>query len=198
MSSIKAVTANTTATGFDKNNKDKVFIGRAIRAPKVLCIDGVSGENLGVMPTFDALRIATEKGLDLVQIQPPSNGKPPTCKIMDYGKFRYDESKKQKASDKRRRETEIKIKEIKIRPVTDSNDLETKARKAIEFIDDGCKVQVTVFHLNWREMGFKDVTYNALNSFLGMIPNIVSGQVTTEGKNVSVIVERATTSKKTG
>jgi len=171
---------------------DKNFVGRAIRASKVLCIDGSSGQNLGVMSTTEAIKMASEKGLDLVQIQPPSNGRPPTCKIMDYGKYRYDESKKQKASEKKRRESEIKIKEIKIRPVTDTNDLEIKAKKAIEFIDDGCKVKVTVFHINKREMMFKDVTLNALNTFLSMIPNTVVGQVVTEGKNVSVIIEKMT------
>lgn len=171
---------------------DKTFIGKSIRANKVLCIDGPSGQNLGVIPTSEALKIANDKGLDLVQIQPPSNGKPPTCKIMDYGKYRYDESKKQKASEKKRRESEIKIKEIKIRPVTDLNDLEIKAKKAIEFINDGCKVKVTIFHINKREMMFRDVTLNALNTFLSMIPNTVAGQTLTEGKNVSVIVEKVT------
>ena len=182
--------ANTNA-----KQADKFFIGRAIRAPKILCIDGVTGENLGIMQTNDALKLAADKSLDLVQIQPPANGKPPTCKIMDYGKFRYDESKKQKASEKRRRETEVKLKEIKIRPVTDPNDLDTKARKATEFINEGCRVKITVFHLNWREMSFKDVTQRALQSFLSMIPNTVAGQITTEGKNVSVIVEKSTTKR---
>ena len=117
-----------------------------------------AGDMLGVMPPKDALSIAGDKGLDLVEIAPKAN--PPTCKIMDYGKWKFKLSKKEKIS--RKNQVKIIIKEIQLRPRTDVHDLEIKMRKAREFLLDGCKVKI---HLRYsgREMAHKELGLKMLD-----------------------------------
>lgn len=159
------------------NNPQKDFINHAIRAPRVLCIDH-EGVNLGVISISDALRIASENELDLVQVSPPVNGRPPTCKIMDFGKHKYEESKKAKAAAKKQRESEIETKEIKFRPTTDINDLKTKARKAIEVLEGGDQVRVTLT-FKGRQLSHKEVGEHTLQEFLDLIPNAEVGEPST-------------------
>lgn len=113
-------------------------VNREIRAPKVRVI-GHSGEQVGVLSLYEALAMAEEQGLDLVEIVPGSN--PPVCKIMNFGKFRYDQSKREKENKKASHQ--IKVKEIKLKPNIDVHDLETKTRHAREFLAGGNKVKVT-------------------------------------------------------
>ena len=109
------------------------------------------GEQLGVMATRDALDRAREKGLDLVEVAP--NADPPVCKIMDYGKFKYQQQKK--LQEAKKKQTVIKIKEVKFRPKTDEHDYQTKLKKIVKFLDDGDRCKVTIF-FRGREIVHKD------------------------------------------
>ncbi len=113
-------------------------VNREIRAPKVRVISQ-TGEQVGVISIHEALAMAEEAGLDLVEIVPGSV--PPVCKIINYGKFRYDQTKREKESKKSRHV--IKVKEVKIKPNIDPHDLEIKLRHAREFISKGNKVKIT-------------------------------------------------------
>ena len=101
---------------------------------------GEDGEQLGIMATRDALSIAVEKLLDLVEIAPTA--KPPVCKLMDYGKYKYEQAKRDK--DARKKQKSMEIKEVKLRPNIENHDFETKARNAQRFLLDGDKVKVTI------------------------------------------------------
>lgn len=121
-------------------------INRQIRAPKVRVI-GPDGSQIGVLPTRDALVKAEEANLDLVEIAP--NAQPPVCKIIDYGKFRYDQTKREKESKKS--QVQVKVKEIKLKPNIDEHDFLTKLKQARQFIEKGNKVKVTCM-FRGREM----------------------------------------------
>ena len=101
---------------------------------------GPEGEQLGVMSTYDAIRSAEEAGLDLVEVSPNSN--PPVCRIMDYGRFKYREQKKE--AEARKKRTEVVTKEIRIRYQTDIGDIETKLKRARDFIAEGNKVKFSM------------------------------------------------------
>lgn len=113
-------------------------VNREIRAPKVRVISH-TGEQVGVLTIYEALAMAEENGLDLVEIVPGST--PPVCKIMNFGKFRYDQSKREKENKKASHQ--IKVKEVKLKPNIDVHDLETKTRHAREFLTGGNKVKIT-------------------------------------------------------
>lgn len=117
----------------------QVRTNRRIRVPQVRLI-GLDGAQLGVVPTHEALRIAQDQGLDLVEVNPKSE--PPVCKVMDYGKFKFDEKKK--ASEARRNRIVVEVKEITVRPKTDEHDLDTKVRHIKRFLEEGNKAKVTV------------------------------------------------------
>ena len=106
-----------------------------------------SGEQLGIMSSQEALRMAEEQGLDLVKISP--NAVPPVCKLMDYGKFRYQEQKK--AQEAKAKQKVVQIKEVKFRPATDENDFQTKLRSLKRFLEDGDKAKITL-RFRGREM----------------------------------------------
>jgi translation initiation factor IF-3 len=117
----------------------QIRINQRIRVPEIRVI-GEAGEMLGILPTHEALRRAQERGLDLVEVNPKAD--PPVCKILDFGKYKYDEKKK--AREQKRKQSVVEIKEIKLRPKTDDHDLAFKARAAIRFIEAGHKVKFTV------------------------------------------------------
>jgi translation initiation factor IF-3 len=98
------------------------------------------GRQIGIIPTREALEMARERGLDLVEVAP--NASPPVCRLMDYGKFRYEQSRKER--DSRRNQHVIKLKEVRIEPKIGDHDLETKGRQAAKFLDAGDKVKLTV------------------------------------------------------
>ncbi|MBI4702925.1 MAG: translation initiation factor IF-3 [Deltaproteobacteria bacterium] len=114
-------------------------INHRIRVPEVRVIDA-NGEMLGILKTPDALRIAREQAMDLVEINPKAV--PPVCKILDFGKFKYDEKKK--AREAKRKQSTVEVKEIKLRPKTDDHDLDFKMRAARRFLESGNKVKFTV------------------------------------------------------
>lgn len=122
-----------------------------IRIPKIRLIDA-EGENKGVVDTRAALQMAYDAELDLVEIVPTS--KPPVCRIMDYGKFRFDESKKAAAAKKKQKQ--MQVKEIKFRPGTDAGDYSIKLRKLTDFLDGGDKTKVTV-RFRGREMAHREL-----------------------------------------
>ena len=131
--------------------EDTHRINTNIRVPEVRVIDD-EGKQLGVMATSHALSLAEDKGLDLVEVAP--NSKPPVCKFMDYGKFKYREQKKETEAKKKRVETSLK--ELRIRYRTDSSDLETKLKKAREFLGEGDKVKFSM-RFRGREVMYMDL-----------------------------------------
>ena len=131
-------------------------INEAIRAPKIRCIDP-NGEQLGVIDTNDAIRKAEDFGLDLVEVQP--NADPPVCKILNYGKFKYEAQKR--ANEARKKQKIIEIKEIKLRPNIDEHDYQVKMRNVQKFLNAGDKVKVTL-RFRGREMAHQEIGANVL------------------------------------
>ncbi|WP_374032675.1 translation initiation factor IF-3 [Bdellovibrio bacteriovorus] len=126
-------------------------VNREIRAQQIRVIDD-EGNMLGVMTVPEALRIAEDRGLDLLEIAPTAT--PPTCKIMDYGKWKYENKKKATAA--RKKQTVVTIKEIQMRPRTDQHDFETKMNHARRFLLDGDKVKVSLRFMG-REMAHQEL-----------------------------------------
>ncbi|HRE19056.1 MAG TPA: translation initiation factor IF-3 [Rhodocyclaceae bacterium] len=125
-------------------------LNNEIAVPEVRLIDA-DGEQAGVVNTRAALQMAEEAGLDLVEIAPTAE--PPVCRIMDYGKFKYQESKK--AHEAKLKQKQVQVKEIKLRPGTDENDYQIKLRNMIKFLDEGDKVKVTL-RFRGREMAHQE------------------------------------------
>jgi translation initiation factor IF-3 len=117
------------------------------------------GEMMGVMETPDAQRLARDQGLDLVEVNPKAF--PPVCKIMDFGKFKYDEKKRQ--AEARKRQAQVELKEIKLRPKTDDHDLDFKLKHVMRFLEDGNKVKITCRfrgrEITHPEMAMKQLQY---------------------------------------
>jgi translation initiation factor IF-3 len=128
---------------------------REIRAREVQLIDA-EGQNRGVVQLLDALALAEEAGVDLVEIVP--NATPPVCKILDYGKFRFLEQKK--AAEARKKQKIVEIKEIKLRPGIDDHDYDVKMRAMRRFFEEGDKVKVTL-RFRGREMAHQDIGYRS-------------------------------------
>ncbi len=136
--------------------EDEHKINNRIDAREVRLI-GADGANVGVVPTRQAMIMAEEAGLDLVEISP--DAQPPVAKILDYGKFRFQEQKK--AAEARKKQRVIEIKEIKLRPMIDDHDYEVKMKAARRFFDEGDKVKVTL-RFRGREMDHQDLGYKLL------------------------------------
>ena len=126
-------------------------INDEIRVPKVLLIDQ-EGEKQGIMPTSAALEAAEEAGLDLVEVSP--NSDPPVCKILDYGKYKFQEQKKK--NEARKRQKIVEIKEIKLRPNIDTHDYDVKTKAMTRFFEEGDKVKVTL-RFRGREMAHPEL-----------------------------------------
>ncbi|MCA0920994.1 translation initiation factor IF-3 [Pseudooceanicola nanhaiensis] len=122
-----------------------------IRAPEIRLI-GAEGENVGVVPPARALAMAEEAGLDLVEISP--NAVPPVCKIMDFGKFKYEQQKRE--SEARKKQKTIEVKEVKFRPGTDVHDYQVKMRNVLKFLEGGDKVKITL-RFRGREMAHQNL-----------------------------------------
>ncbi|NDA46434.1 MAG: translation initiation factor IF-3 [Alphaproteobacteria bacterium] len=136
--------------------KDGHRINRDIRVREVQLIDH-EGQNRGTTDILEALNLAEEAGLDLVEIVPNAN--PPVCKILDYGKFRFLEQKK--AAEARKRQKVVEVKEIKLRPGIDDHDYETKMKAVRRFFEEGDKVKVTL-RFRGREMAHQDLGFRLL------------------------------------
>lgn len=146
---------------------------------------GKDGANLGVVSIREALDRAGQEFLDLVEIVPNAN--PPVCRIMDFGKFKYEQSKK--AQEAKKKQIQIQIKEIKLRPKTDTHDLEVKKRHIREFIEDGNKVKVTI-RFRGREMMHKDIGIEILKKLVQDLSNVAvaEGSMGMEGPTVHIML----------
>ena len=146
---------------------------------------GAQGEQLGIMSAEEALKVAAEHDLDLVKIAPGSN--PPVCKVMDYGKFKYETQKKKQEAKKR--QTVVQIKEIKVRPKTDDHDFETKVRHIKRFLEDGDRVKVTVF-FRGREIVHKDRGIEILERIVKDLEDVgkVEQEPRAEGRTLQMLV----------
>ena len=126
-------------------------LNQSIKTPEVRLI-GVEGENLGIVKIEDALVIAKEADLDLVEVTP--NVKPPVCKVMNYGKFRFENNKKAQQAKKKQKQQQVK--EIKLRPGTEENDYQTKLKNIKRFLNDGDKAKITI-RFRGRELAHKEI-----------------------------------------
>ena len=144
----------------------ELFINEQIRDKEIRLI-GESGEQLGIMSSREALKLAEEAGLDLVKIAPTA--KPPVCKIVDYGKYRYELARKEK--DAKRKQKVIEVKEIRMSPNIDTNDLNTKVGAARKFLEKGNRVKVTL-RFRGREMAHMSTSKQILDDFAQMLSDI--------------------------
>lgn len=146
---------------------------------------GADGEQLGIMSSREAMRLAQEAELDLVKIAPTA--KPPVCKIVDYGKFRYEQIRKEKEARKKQRIVELK--EIRLSPNIDTNDLNTKIGAARKFITKGNKVKVTL-RFRGREMAHMQNSKHILDDFAGEISDVavVEKAPKLEGRSISMVL----------
>lgn len=162
------------------------MINGQIRDKEVRVI-GTDGEQLGVMSAREAQKLADEAELDLIKIAPKA--KPPVCKIMDYGKFRYEQQKREKEAKKKQHVVETK--EIRLSPNVELNDLKTKANNARKFITKGDKVKVTL-RFRGREMAHISSSAHVLDDFAKMLEDIaqVSKAAKLEGRNMTMFLEK--------
>ena len=146
----------------------ELFINEQIRDKEVRVV-GEGGEQLGIMSSRDAQKLADEAGLDLVKIAPTA--KPPVCKIVDYGKFKYEQTRKEKEA--RKKQKVIEIKEIRLSPNIDTNDLNTKMNAARKFLSKGDKVKITL-RFRGREMAHMNSSKHILDDFAEALSDIAS------------------------
>ena len=146
---------------------------------------GDQGEQLGIMSAEEALKIAIERDMDLVKIAPGSN--PPVCKVMDYGKFRFEQTKREKEAKKNQRV--IEIKEIRMSPGIDTNDFNTKLKNAQKFLNDGDRVKVSV-RFRGREMAHTEIGTALLKDFAEKCSDIANLDKAPklEGRNMSIFL----------
>lgn len=167
-------------TAISKEN----LINEEIRDKEVRVID-TDGTMLGVMPTEKALELATEKKLDLVNISP--NAKPPVCKILDYGKYRYELQKKEKEARKKQKTTQVK--EIRLSTFIEEHDVQVKANTASKFLKDGDKVKVSL-RFRGRERDYKDKGMAVMQSFAEIVSEvgIVEKKPVFEGRSLTMVL----------
>ncbi len=163
---------------------DKYRVNGDVRAPEVRLIDE-NGVMLGVMSSHDAYLKAQDRGLDLIEIAP--NAKPPTCKIMDYGKWKYENKKKQVAAKKK--QTVITIKEIQVRPRTEQHDLDTKLKHARRFLLDGDKVKINLRFMG-REMAHQELGFELLAKLMKDLEDVSAVETAPkkEGRQLFVLL----------
>ncbi|HCY77302.1 MAG TPA: translation initiation factor IF-3 [Ignavibacteriales bacterium] len=165
-----------------------------IRTTKVRVID-VDGTQLGVYTVRDAIRLAEERGQDLVEIAPQAD--PPVCKIIDFGKYKYEQQKRDKIQKKN--QVVSILKEIRMHPSTDVHDFEFKAKHAINFLEEGNKVKVSVM-FKGREMAYTDKGEELLKKFIEKVEDVskVESPIKLEGRNMNMIlVPQSKKTKKT-
>jgi len=161
-----------------------VRINREIRAKEVRVIDP-EGKQLGILPLAEALRTSAHYELDLVEVSPKSD--PPVCRIMDYGKFKYQQSKK--AHDAKKKQAVIHVKEVKLRPKTEEHDLQFKLRHIERFLKEGNKTKVTIV-FRGRELAHPDLGRNMLNRITEETKTIgrIEQPPKFEGRNFTMVI----------
>jgi len=168
----------------NRDSRDGPRINSQIRVPRVRLVD-VDGEMIGVVTIQEALTLADQAGLDLVEVAAQAD--PPVCKILDYGKFRYEEQKKK--AEARKNQKIVEIKEIKIRPNIDDHDYEVKLRNARRFLEEGDKVKVTL-RFRGREMAHQALNSSVIERMRGDLEDIarVEQFPRTEGRQTMMVL----------
>lgn len=176
----------TTINNNRSNNrsKDDLFINEQIRDREVRVISA-TGEQLGIMSAMEARKLAQEAELDLVKISP--NARPPVCKIIDYGKYKYEKTRKEK--DARKKQHTVEIKEIRMSPNIDSNDLNTKINAARKFLSKGDRVKVTL-RFRGREMAHMQSSAHILTDIAEALKDIavVDKKPKVEGRSLTMFL----------
>jgi translation initiation factor IF-3 len=162
----------------------ELFINEQIRAKEVRVI-GVQGDQLGVMPIQDARKIAEDEGVDLVMIAPTA--KPPVCRVVDYGKFKYEQLRKEKEA--RKKQKTVEIKEIRLSPNIDTNDLNTKVNAARKFLEKGNRVKITL-RFRGREMAHMGASVHILTDFAQALSDVavIEKQPKVEGRSMTMFL----------
>ncbi|WP_035889288.1 translation initiation factor IF-3 [Legionella norrlandica] len=167
-----------------KRENDRARINEQITVPEVRLID-VDGNQAGIVSTREALRAAEESGLDLVEISPTA--KPPVCRIMDYGKFLFELSKKQ--AEARKKQKQIQVKELKFRPTTEDGDYQVKLRNLIRFLNHGDKVKITL-RFRGREMAHQELGMKILERLQADTADVavIEQQAKREGRQLLMVL----------
>ena len=166
------------------SNENRTRVNDMIRIPEVRLV-GADAQQIGVVPTHIAKQMAQEQGLDLVEVAPMA--RPPVCRIMDFGKYRFELAKKDKAS--KAKQHIVKVKEIKFHPRTDSNDYDYRLKHALEFLDKGWKVKASVM-FRGREMAHMDYGRRLLDQMVRDLDGIavVEQQPVMEGRTMGLLL----------
>ena len=167
-----------------QRNEDDVLINENIKAKQVRLIDA-NNENRGIVSIQEALAIAEEEGLDLIEISPQAV--PPVCKVLDFGKYRYEQQKRKNEAKKNQKIVEIK--ELKVRPGIEAYDYEVKVKQAKKFLEQGNKVKFTM-RFKGRELSANDMGKQVLNQFLDDLSDIskVDSDMKLEGRQMTMIL----------
>ncbi|HEX7838612.1 MAG TPA: translation initiation factor IF-3 [Kofleriaceae bacterium] len=169
---------------FDRRRPEQgLRINHRIRVPEIRVI--LEEEQLGIMPTHEALRLAEEKGLDLVEISPRAF--PPVCRIMDYGKYKYEEAKKKQ--QQRKKASTVETKEIKFRPKTEEHDMDFKVKHVRRFLEGGNKVRLAVV-FRGREITHPQTGMKVLNRVVELCSDIATVEATPnmEGRRMIMVI----------
>lgn len=166
--------------------KQELLINEQIRAKEVQLIDD-EGQKRGTVSLNEALDLAYEKKLDLVLVAP--NSEPPVCKIMNYGKYKFEQAKKEKEA--RKKQKVLEVKEIRITPNIEQHDFEFKSKNARKFIEDGNKVKITV-RFRGRELNYVKLGEEVLNEFIESLADVATPEKkpVLEGKNMFIILAK--------
>ena len=166
------------------NNNKGLRITEQIRVRELRLIDD-EGNQKGIVPTIDALRMARDEDLDLVEVSPNAN--PPVCKILDFGKYRFEMEKKLR--DSKKNQKVLKLKEIRMQPKIGPGDLDTKAKHVQEFLDEGNKVKITI-RFRGRELAHTELGYGVLQEVLKRLTSayVVEKPAAMEGKFMSMTI----------
>lgn len=169
---------------FANNNNKGQRVNNQIRVREVRLIDD-EGKQMGIVPTVEALRMARDRDLDLVEVSPNAN--PPVCKILDFGKYRFEMEKKLR--DSKKNQKVLKLKEIRMQPMIGSGDLDTKAKHVQEFLDEGSKVKVTI-RFRGRELAHTELGYDVLQEVLKRLTStyVIEKPAAMEGRFMSMTI----------
>ena len=169
---------------FGQNKERDLRVNERIHIREVRVTDA-EGKQLGIMPTKVALEMAYEKHLDLVEIAP--NARPPVCRIMNYGKYKYEKQKKEKEA--RQKSKVIAMKEVKLRTRIEDNDFETKLRHAIRFLESGAQVRVVIM-FRGRELAYPELGKELLDRVAGRVADIakVEQESKIEGRDMTMVL----------
>lgn len=152
----------------ERRNEGENRINHQIRVPQVRVIK--DEQQLGVMSTDAAKKLAFDVGLDLVEVAPEA--RPPVCRIMDYSRFKFEQKVRKKEAAKKQREGQVQLKELRLRPGIAENDVDTKINQAKKFLEDGCKVQFNLQFRGHRELSHKDQGYAVMNRVVESLKDI--------------------------